>query len=265
MKFFIWFLAVAAAAFIIVRALEKRTAFYPLGDITETPKDIGLDCEDLEFFNEDGLKLNAWLIKADRARHNLLFFHGNAGNISHRLYKIRMFNDLGFNVLIVDYRGYGRSAGAPSEQGIYEDARSAFDYLVARADIGELPVIAYGESLGGAVAVDLALRRKLAGLICDSTFTSAQDMAAIYFPWVPSFMLSLKFDSLHKIPSVRIPKLFVHSPQDEIVPYALARKLFAAAAEPKAFLELKGGHNDNVFMSEDVFRQGLEDFMKREF
>ena len=225
----------------IVRYLEKTSIFYPARMISVTPKNFGLHFEDIYFRTKDGVKLNGWLIKNPQATSTVFFAHGNAGNISGRLVKMKDFYDLGLNVFIFDYRGYGRSKGYPTENGVYRDAHAAFDYVRGRMNGS---IIGYGASLGGVVIIDLACQRPLAALIVDSAFSSAADMSRIYYPFVPTWMLSLRMDSFEKIHRVNVPKLFIHSPDDELVPIKLAHKLFAAAPLPKTFFEVTGGHND---------------------
>jgi len=172
-----------------VRYLEKSTLFFPERTIFSKPSDIGLSYEDVYFPTEDHLQLHGWFIKSSKfsLRNTLIFFHGNAGNIGDRLGKLKLFDDLGLNVLIVGYRGYGKSEGKPTEEGIYKDARAAYDYLITRDDVDPHRIMAYGASLGAAAAVDLATKRELSKLILDSSFSSAVDMAKVIYPFIPSF------------------------------------------------------------------------------
>ncbi len=254
---------VALAFFLFLRQIERVALFIPSRTEAFTPVSFGLSFEDVYFTSSDGVKLHGWLIKADNARRNLIYCHGNAGNISDRAGKIKSFHAMGLNVFIFDYRGYGRSEGVPSEEGLYRDATSAFDWLSNRPDIGKFPIVVYGTSLGGAVAVDLASKRNAAALVADSTFASAKDMARIHFPAVPSFIIGADFNSARKIRSIKAPKLIIHSRTDEIVPFSQARKLFDAAPSPKEFLESTGGHNDNFFQSEALIREGLSRFLEK--
>ena len=244
-----------------VRYLENKTLFVPAREILADPSHIGLSFEEVTFGTQDKLRLNGWLVKAPGAKSTLIFCHGNAGNIGDRLGKLEIFHAIGVNVLIFDYRGYGKSEGAPTEGGLYTDAIAAYDYLKGRSDINGEKIIAYGASLGGAVAVDLAAKRDLAAIIIDSSFTNAADMAKRILPFVPSFIIQAKLDSVARIGSVKTPKLFFHSPHDEIVPYALGRKLYEAAAEPKQFVDLVGTHNEGLFSSVDEFKDGIKKFL----
>lgn len=244
-----------------IRYLESISLFYPARPILATPKEIGLSFEEIFLTTTDHIRLNGWLVKALKAQGTILFFHGNAGNIGNRLEKIALFYTLNYHVFIIDYRGYGKSEGRPSEVGIYRDAVAAFDYLASRQDIDPKRIVAYGESLGGSVAVDLVTRRPLTGLILDSTFPSAVDMAQVVYPFIPSFLLKTKLDSFKKIRTLKIPKLFIHSAEDEIVPFALGKKLFEAAPEPKAFLTTFGTHNEGFRDSYDIYLEGIRKFL----
>ena len=257
------FVSVGVLFYAFVRFLEATSLYYPSRDLLMSPRQAGLAFEDVIFTAEDGVKLHGWFVPGESAHKNLLYFHGNAGNIGDRVEKIAFFRELGFNIFIFDYRGYGLSEGQPSEQGLYRDGRAAFDYLAARQDVGRLPIVLYGASLGGAVAVDTASRRKAAALVTEETFTSARDMAKIYYPFVPGFMISLKFDSDRKIAQVACPKLILHSRDDEIVPFAIGRKLFDVAAAPKEFLEVRGAHNDIALQSAEIVKKGLTDFLAK--
>jgi len=257
-------LIIAIILFVVyVRFLEETSIFYPTRSLTSTPKNVGLDYEDVYFKTQDGIKLNGWFVKAPRARNTLVFFHGNAGNIGDRLDKISLFNKFGVNVFIVDYRGYGKSEGKPSEKGIYRDAAAAYDYLIARPDVTPESLIIFGVSLGGVVAVDLAANKKAACLIVDSTFSSAADIAKVIYPFVPSFLLKTKMDSMLKIQGVSVPKLFMHSRQDMTVPFELGKKLFDAANAPKEFVEIQGGHDDGYSISSEKYWSAIGVFLKK--
>jgi len=238
-------LAVMIAGFLaLVRYLETVGVFFPSSEMEVSPSVMDLPWEDVYFKTKDNVKLNSWFFKNSHAQSTIIFAHGNAGNISDRLFKVKFFYDLGLNVLIFDYRGYGKSEGKPSEAGIYLDAQGAYDYLRSRGDVNMNNIILYGASLGGTVVIDLATHRHAALLVVESSITNAEDMAHVHYPFVPSFFLSLKFDSINKVKTLSVPKLFIHSPEDEVVPYWVGQKLFEAACEPKEFLKINGGHND---------------------
>lgn len=246
-----------------VRYIESKSIFYPVRSVAVTPAALGLAFEDVFIKTEDNVTINAWLVKSSTQRGTLIFCHGNAGNIGDRLEKILLFHQMGLNVLIVDYRGYGKSQGQPSEAGIYKDAVAAYDYLRSRKDIDHSSIVGYGDSLGGAVVIDLATKRDLAALISHSSFTSAADMAKTIYPFVPSFLLGTKLDSVAKVRTTAVPKLFIHSRADEIVPFRLGERLYQAAAQPKEFLELSGGHNDTPVDAQEKMAREIIIFLRR--
>lgn len=250
------------STFIYLRYIEKTTLFHPERKIETNPKEIGLDFQDIFFKTPDNLTLNGWFIPAKNAQYTILFCPGNAGNISHRLDKIKFFNDLGCNIFIFDYRGYGRSKGRPSEKGLYIDVKSAYDYLLSRP-INAQQIIGFGESLGGAIIIDLAFKNKMRALIVENTFSNAKDMAKFIYPFIPYWIFSSRLDSLGKIKSIGIPKFMVYSLDDEVVPYKLSKKLYEAAPAPKEFMEIRGGHNDSFIESAAFIKKRIGDFLYR--
>jgi uncharacterized protein len=243
-----------------IRYIERRSLYFPMKDITTTPAQAGLPYEEVYFKTSDNKRLNGWLISSDRTVFTVIFCHGNAGNIGHRLEKIAMLNKLGLNVFIFDYRGYGKSDGAPSESGLYKDVLAAYDFLVSDRGIKGDDIIVYGESLGGAVAIDLAAKASVKALIAEDTFTSVKDMARMAYPFMPPFVFSTRFDSISKVKEIGCPKLIIHSLDDEIVPFSLGEKLFNAAHEPKRFLKIRGGHNTAFLDSKKQFIEGIRSF-----
>jgi uncharacterized protein len=259
----IFVLVIFVIGFIVyVRSLEDRTVFVPTKTQEGTPQDIGLPFENIFLTTSDGIKIHGWFVPALDAKTTLLYFHGNAGNITGRLPKIVLFHLMGLNVFIIEYRGYGISEGLPTEKGVYQDAMAAYDYLVGKRKVDPKTVVIYGVSLGGAVAIDLASQKPEAALIIDSSFTSAKDMAKVIFPIAPSFLIKSKFDSQVKIKTVRAPKLFIHSIDDEVVPYILGRRLFSQSLAPKSFLTIQGTHNDGYKTSQKEFSEGIVRFLK---
>ena len=230
----------------IFEAIERRLIYYPERGFVITPDQVGIDYEDLWIDTEDGLRIHGWLTHVDAPVATLLFLHGNAGNISHRLDNLKRLHDAGIRTLIIDYRGFGRSEGTISEEGLYLDARAAYRTLCERPDVPEGTVAIFGRSLGGAVAIDLAARVEPAALIAESTFTSIRAMAAHVMPILPvGPFLTTKFESIEKVGRIACPVLFVHGTRDELVPYTEGLKLFEAAPEPKTFHKVDGGmHND---------------------
>jgi fermentation-respiration switch protein FrsA (DUF1100 family) len=231
-----------------------------------TPADIGLPYEDTWIATADGESLHGWYIPAEAARGVLLFFHGNAGNISHRLESIAIFNRLGLDVLIVDYRGYGQSSGRPTERGTYRDARAAWDYLQAERGVPPDRIVVFGRSLGGAVgawlAAGLPAKSAPAAVIIESSFTSGVDMARRLYPIYPARLLTrLRYPVVEYAARLRSPVLVVHSRDDEIIPFAMGRGLYEAAQPPKSFLELRGDHNAGFWISREGYTRGLRAFL----
>lgn len=228
---------------IYLRRFEYNQLYAPSPDITATPAQFQLRYQDVKFLASDGTSLAGWWIPANRPRGTVVYCRGNAGNIGTSVHIAPEFFRRGFNLLLWDYRGYGRSGGTPSEKGLYNDARAAYD---AAADMsGKLPVIIYGLSLGGAVAIQLAVDRPADALIVEATFASAADIARRRYPNLPlDRLLSASYDSAVKVAGLDgLPKLFGHSIQDETVPFQSGRILHGAAAAPKTFVILSGDHN----------------------
>lgn len=266
---------------IMVMFFEDKFIYYPAkypeGDwqieAFAREGEIVPEIEDSYFQASDGVKLHGWFCSPQRKVHGaferapsvmtLLWFHGNAGNISHRYDMLRALIKLPAQIFIIDYRGYGKSEGAPSEEGLYLDARAAWDYLTVERGIAPRRIIIFGKSLGGAAAIDLAGKVEAAGLIVQSSFTSAADMASQIMPFIPRALIKTKMDSISKIASIRCAKLFIHSPVDEVVPYELGRRLFEAAPEPKQFYEVKGAnHNDTWIVGGKDYFEALRAFVE---
>ncbi|VAW12134.1 hypothetical protein MNBD_BACTEROID05-612 [hydrothermal vent metagenome] len=264
MKMIVLIIIFCVSVIVYVRFLERTTLFVPDKIITTTPRDVGIEFEDVFFVTKDQVKVHGWFVKGKSSSSKvLLFFHGNAGNISGRVEKVQIFYDLGLSVFIIDYRGYGKSDGSPTEKGMYLDAQGAYDYLVDERNIAGEDIIVYGASLGGVAAIDLANQRKISSLIVDGTFSSARDMAKQIFPFIPSFLINIKLDSIEKIKNIEVPKLMIHSMDDQTVPFSLGKKLFDAASEPKIFLSLSGDHNEVHNVDRVKFVEGIESFLKQ--
>lgn len=261
MDFLVSTICIVVGIVVFVRYLESVSIYYPEKNVARDPSAAGLDYEDVYFKAQDGVTLNGWLVKAPRAKTTVIFLHGNAGNIGDRIPKLVLYNLLQVNIFLIDYRGYGKSQGKPTEKGLYLDALAAYDYIKSRADIGPMPIIVHGASLGGAPATYLANTREVAALILDSTFSNAADMAKRMYPFIPAFLVNTKFDNMARVRQVKAPKLFIHSPHDGTIPLGLGKKLFTAAAEPKIFLEIQGDHND-VHEDDAQFLEGLKKFLK---
>lgn len=250
---------------VYLKYYEKRGIYFPTKNIELIPSDIGLEYEDIYFVTEDKIKLNGWFVKAKNPKAIFLYCHGNAGNISHRLEVIQIFNRLNLDVFIFDYRGYGRSEGSPSESGLYKDCEAAYDYLIMREDVRKDRIIAFGKSIGANVVVNLASKRGVCGLITYGGFSCAYDMGKRIFPFLPLFkwIVTVKYDAESLIRSIGIPKLIIHSTDDEIVPFKLGKKLFEAAAEPKEFYSMRGGHNEAILLGKEEFSLRISSFLEK--
>lgn len=254
-------LAVIVTVKILVLFGEERNLYIPGDTITLTPKNIGLSYEDLYIKTEDGESLNAWFVPAKDAEITLLYFTGRAGNLSDTVSLIKIFNSMGINVFSFDYRGYGNSSGKPNEKGLYKDGRAAFDYLLTRKDINKDKIVAYGKSLGGPVAADLCLRRKLAGLILEGSLASLRTYVGDMGGFLPTELLvSEKFNTIAKVQKIHIPKLIVHGMDDDVIPFAEGRLIFNKAGLPKEFLPYDGGHDDEVFITSESYKNRLNKF-----
>ncbi|MEW6419687.1 MAG: alpha/beta hydrolase [Nitrospirota bacterium] len=248
--------------FVYVR--QGSMIYYPVREISNTPRDIGLDFEEVTLKTKDGVTISAWYIPARHERGVVLFCHGNAGNISHRLDSIRIFHDLKLSVLIFDYRGYGKSEDSPTEEGTYLDAESAWDYLVNSKHISPEKIILFGRSLGSAIAAEIALNHKAGALIVESGFTSIPDFGRRFFPYLPVRLIArYHYSTIDKVNKIDIPKLFIHSPQDEIIPFEHGMSLFEKASKPKEFLQIKGSHNEGFLISGRVYIEGLDEFISK--
>ena len=252
--------------------IEKRLIFIPDKDLYTTPGDWGLEYDDVTFHTEDGLKLNGWFIPgktkymtADNL-FTLLWFHGNAGNISHRLENIKLLYDrVPVNIFIFDYRQYGKSEGKVSEQGTYIDARASLVYLKSRKDINHERIIIFGRSIGSAVAVDLAVKGKCCALILETPFTSMKDLAKYLYPFLPiGYILQTKYDSISKIRDIKVPVLILHGDKDELAPFEQGRKLYEAANEPKEFYTIPGAtHNDTYVVGGEEYFDVIRRFVDK--
>jgi uncharacterized protein len=239
-------IAVRDVSFSPLAPLEQSVVFvparYPAGDWHPEK----LQAEDAWFQSEDGTKLHGWFASHEKPKAVVLFCHGNAGNVATWSSELRTLHDrVGVTAMVFDYRGYGRSDGTPSEQGIYADARAARGWLAKRVGIAENQIVLMGRSLGGAVAIELATDGAR-GLVIESTFTSMPEVGHAMFPWLPMrTVMQTQFDSIHKIRKYRGPLLESHGTGDRLLPYAMGLQLFEAANEPKKFVAIPGGdHQD---------------------
>jgi fermentation-respiration switch protein FrsA (DUF1100 family) len=264
---------VAAAAFTVaglwgtMMLFEDSLLFFPTSwprgfpDAAAFARRAGVPVEECWIPVEEGLRLHAWWCRPPGAGAVLLLFHGNAGSLAERSDLMLALASAPAEVVVVDYQGYGRSQGRPSEEGLYADASAAWRYLTEARGVPAARIVLLGKSLGGAVAVDLATRVRPAGLVVQSSFTSVPAMAAVHYPFVPGVLIRNRFDSAAKIGRVRCPVLVVHSTADEIVPYGMGRRLFELAREPKRFFEVEGAaHNETWVAAGEPWRREIARF-----
>lgn len=246
--------------------MEERFIYYPEARIDQTPRDLGLAFDDIYFTTSDGVRLNGWLVPSPGARRTLLWFHGNAGNISHRLENIKLLHEkLKVHIFIFDYRGYGRSEGTLSESGTYLDGEAAVQLLHSKRDVDPKTMVLFGRSLGAAIAAEMATRQDHLALILETPFASIRAMARAAFPLLPiGPLLRTRYDVLEKVKRIRVPLLVLHGDQDEIVPYAQGRQVFDAAPEPKQFFTIRGAHhNDTYVVGGENYFSALKNFIDR--
>ena len=250
---------------IAARLLLPSLAFHPTRDPGATPGDVGLRWEDVTLTTDDGVRLHAWYVPAENARGTLLFCHGNGGNLSWRVDSLRIFHDLGLSSFIFDYRGYGQSEGVPSPEGLARDARAAWDWL---RDRGVEPggIVLFGRSLGGAVALELTRSVTPRALILESTFASPFGVLRLDF-LAPLLRLAVGdvWNSREAAGRLAIPVLCLHSPDDGIVPFREGRRLYEAVAGEKAFVEIRGGHNEGFLLSRETYVPALDRFLTEHF
>lgn len=270
MTTFAWSALILAAgiygAFCLVLFLtQAKLIFYPdipSRQLAASPADIGLAYESVTLTTGDDVRIHGWFVPAPGAKGTLLFFHGNAGNISHRLDSLQIFHDLGLSCLIIDYRGYGRSEGAVSEQGTYLDAEAAWNYLAETRKIPAREIIVFGRSLGAAIAAYTASRHRPGALILESAFTSVPDMGARLYPFLPVRLLSrFSYDNRRALRSVACPLLVIHSRNDRTIPYENGRLLYDGYRGSKRFLEIQGEHNGGFLTSGSAYKEGIDEFI----
>jgi uncharacterized protein len=232
---------------------ENRFIYFPTRELTATPEDAGLEFDNVHFSAQDGVRLHGWWVPGRDTDTTLLWFHGNGGNLGDRVPLLEMLHgELDVGIFMFDYRGYGNSEGAPSEPGLYADARAALDATQTHAGVRPDQVVLFGQSLGAAVAVELATAHRVRGVVLEAAFTSVPDMARHHYWFLPVWpLLRTGFDSESRISGIGAPLLMLHGADDDIVPLDMGRTLFAAAGEPKEFNLVEGaGHND-VYLTAD--------------
>jgi fermentation-respiration switch protein FrsA (DUF1100 family) len=243
---------------------EKGIVFFPDPYLVGTPGDYGLEYEEVWFEAADGVRLHGWWVPRAGAPV-LLWFHGNAGNISHRLENLKLLHDLAeVQVFIFDYREYGRSQGRISREGTFKDAAAAYRYVTASRQVPAGDLVLFGRSLGTALATDLAARLPCRGLILESAFTNSSDMAKLFAPFRFDWRPRIPYDNLGKIAKLAVPLLIIHGSDDEIIPVDMGRRLFAAAREPKDLYIIQGAHhNDTYVVGGQAYFGRLKSFINR--
>jgi fermentation-respiration switch protein FrsA (DUF1100 family) len=248
----------------LVLLFEKSFIYFPMRGHDATPSGLGLPHEDVWLAAEDGVRIHGWYLPVREARWVTLVSHGNAGNISHRLDRaLLMQARLRSSVFLYDYRGYGASEGSPDEAGTYRDARAAYRYLVEEKGVKPDTLVLFGESLGSAVALELALARPAAALVLEAPFTSVADVARTtpLAPLAP--FVRTRYESLGRVPRLAMPLLVMQGDRDEVIPPALGRRLFDAAPEPKSYYAIPGaGHNDTYLVGGDAYWRALSGFLE---
>ncbi len=257
---------------VLAWAFQDRLLYLPhVGrEVIGSPADRGLAWEAVALETEDGLTLDAWWVPAEAPRAALLFLHGNAGNISHRLDSIAQFHALDLSVLILDYRGYGESEGRPSEAGTARDARAGWRWLIEQRRLAPEEVVLFGRSLGAGVAAELAAALSAGGtppaaVILESSFRSVPRLAQRLYPFLPARWLArFSYDTERRVAAIAAPLLVIHSRDDEIIPFDEGEAVHAAAREPKALLAIRGGHNTGFRDSEPEYSAGIAAFLSEE-
>lgn len=258
------FIATALTAGVLalmLNGLEASFIYFPAREYAAVPEDFGLKAEKLTLESAGGAQLAGWWIRGE-GRRALLFFHGNAGNVSHRLERSKMLVEaLGLDIFLVDYRGYGASTGRPSEEGLYADAEAIFQAAIARGFRPE-QILLFGESLGCAVAVEMARRHPCRAAILETPFLSIPAMARAIYPFLPAFLVRTRFDNEAKMPHLAVPKLIIAAEKDDVVPPGHARRLFESARPPKEFYVIRGAtHNDTYIAGGREYLEVLRKFL----
>jgi pimeloyl-ACP methyl ester carboxylesterase len=254
--------AIYIALVIILTIFQSKLIFFPIRALEASPAAIELAYETVSFATTDGETLTGWFIGNDKSDDVLLFCHGNAGNISHRLDSIRIFHELGLSVFIFDFRGYGESSGKPSEKGTYLDVEAAWRHLTDEREVDPSHIILFGRSLGASIAAYLAKQRPVRAMIVESAMTSLPDIGAKIYPFLPvRLMCRFEYPTIDYIGEADCPVLVIHSPDDELMPFEHGERLFAVAREPKQFLRISGGHNEGFLLSSTVYIDGLREYI----
>lgn len=268
LKTILWILLALLGGYVglvlLMFAFQHKLFFHPDNTLSYDPGAIGLKYESVTFRTQDSLNLHGWYIPHDNPRGSVLFLHGNAGDIGDRMDTIQQLHRFGLNQFIFDYRGYGKSEGAPSEEGLYEDARAAYRYLIEQKQVEPSRLVIMGRSLGGAVAGWLAAHEQSGPIILESSFTSAPEVAADVYPYLPArYMIRFHFPLKSWVQKIRKPILVAHSKQDQLIPYAHGQELYRAAYPPKKFLELEGNHASGFMDTGKKYQRTIQNFLQK--
>ncbi len=248
---------------LVFAAMQNRLIYFP-SRLLPSPASLGIShVKEIFFLGNDGVKICAWFLAPPPGAPLLLHFNGNAGNIAGRAHLLEMVQSNGWGMLLFDYRGYGKSAGAPGESGLYIDSKAAWAWLTTQAGIEPTRIILWAESMGCAVALNLATQETPAGLILEAPFTSLGDLSKALYPWLPvSLFLRSRFENREKIKKVKVPLLIIHGRRDEIVPFQHGKALYDLAQGRKYFLELNSSHNDIFDSGGNLYQEGIRKFVQ---
>jgi len=245
----------------------KSLLFFPQKSWDDSPVNWGLQFEELNLATPSGIQVNAvWLPSANPEAEAIVFFHGNAGNLSHRFFKVAPLIKRGYHVLLLDYRGYGKSEGEiNTEEDLYKDGETVLKWLQEEKNISPERIVLYGESLGGGIALEIAMRFPVKAIIIESTFTSLKEMAKNHYPLVPTAVIrDFYFRNNEKIKEIKAPILIIHGTNDSISPYWMGEKLYESAPEPKEFFKVEGAeHNNLTLLAGDEWVNRIDEFVKK--
>ncbi len=244
---------------------QDRLVYAPQTGIHSTPKEVDLDFQEVLLTTRDDVNIHGWFVPARDEKGVVLFCHGNAGNISHRLPTLQFLRSLGMSTFIFDYRGFGKSQGTPTEEGTYLDVRAAWNFLTQERGYSPQDIFIMGRSLGGAVAADLATETRPAGIVLESTFTDIPSLGQDMFPFLlaPDLLARFSYDTRSKLAEFTAPVLIIHSRDDDLIPFRHGQALYDGAREPKEFLEIQGDHDTAHIKSQEKYLNGLQEFFNR--
>ena len=241
---------------------QGKFVYCPGKKIIGTPADIGIKYEEVFIESAGGVKLWGWYVPSTPGGYTVLFCHGNAGNISNRLRTLKIMHELGYNFFIIDYQGYGKSEGTPTEEGTYADVRAAYDYLINEKKCPKDKIIIQARSLGAGIATKIVAEKSPPVYILESTFTSVTDLAKKIYPYLPVDLLTrIKYPTIENLKNITCPIFFTHSPDDEVIPFSHGKKLFESYDGKKTFFQLSGGHNEGIKECEKEYIAALKSFL----